>query len=64
MEEKVLKRINFYIKQAEREFNDNGRKFDESHKMNLAKIHGMLETLSIVTNKSYVITENGVEERG
>lgn len=56
---KMLERINFKIKYAQENFIE----WDATHERRMAEIDGMIDMLSIVTNKEYVITENGLEER-
>lgn len=56
---KMLERINFKIRYAQ----ENYTEWNESHALRVAEIDGMIDMLSIVTGKDYVITENGLEER-
>ena len=56
---KMLERINFKIRYA----NENFTEWNESHALRMAEIDGMIDMLSIVSGKSYVVTENGLEER-
>ena len=56
----MLKRINFKISLAKRYYNGE---WDEYHECRMAEIDGMIDMLSIATGKSYVVTENGLEER-
>lgn len=60
MEEKMISRINVEIMAAAKEF---GNVSNETHQRNMAKIHGMVAMLSIVTEKDYIITENGLVEK-
>ena len=55
---KMLERINFKIKYAQENFTE----WNTTHNRRLAEIDVMIDMLSIVTNKEYVITENGLEE--
>ena len=62
MEEKInkmLERINFKIRYAKENFTE----WNDSHALRMAEIDGMVDMLSIVTGKDYVVTENGLEER-
>ena len=56
---KMLERINFKIRYA----NENFTEWNESHSLRMAEIDGMIDMLSIVSGKNYVVTENGLEER-
>jgi len=56
---KMLERINFKIQFAQENFTE----WDTTHERRMAEIDGMIDMLSIVTGKNYVITENGLEER-
>lgn len=56
---KMLERINFKIRFAQENFTE----WNESHSLRMAEIDGMIDMLSIVSGKSYVVTENGLEER-
>ena len=56
---KMLERINFKIRYA----NENFTEWNESHALRMAEIDGMITMLSIVSGKTYVVTENGLEER-
>jgi hypothetical protein len=56
---KMLERINFKIKYAQENFTE----WNTTHNRRVAEIDGMIDMLSIVTNKEYVITENGLEEK-
>jgi len=56
---RMLERINFKIRYAKENFTE----WNESHALRMAEIDGMIDMLSIVTEKEYVITENGLEER-
>lgn len=56
---KMLERINFKIRYAQ----ENYTEWNESHALRVAEIDGMVDMLSVVTGKDYVITENGLEER-
>lgn len=55
---KMLERINFKIRYEQKNFT----KWDAAHERRMAEIDGMVDMLSIVTGKEYVITENGLEE--
>lgn len=56
---KMLERINFKIKYAQENFTE----WNTTHDRRMAEIDGMIDMLSIVAGKEYVITENGLEER-
>lgn len=56
---KMLERINFKIRYAQENFTE----WNESHTLRMAEIDGMIDMLSLVTGKDYVVTENGLEER-
>ena len=56
---KMLDRINFKIRFAQENFTE----WNAAHERRMAEINGMVDMLSIVTGKDYVITENGLEER-
>lgn len=56
---KMLERINFKIKYAQENFTE----WNESHSLRMAEIDGMIDMLSIVTGKDYVITEDGLKEK-
>lgn len=55
----MLERINFKIKYAQENFTE----WNSTHERRMAEIDGMIDMLSIVTGKNYVITEKGLEER-
>lgn len=57
--DKMLERINFKIRYAQENFTE----WNESHSLRMAEIDGMIDMLSIVTGKSYIITEEGLKER-
>lgn len=56
---KMLYRINFKIQYAQENFTE----WNATHEKRMAEIDGMIDMLSIVTGKNYVITESGLEER-
>lgn len=56
---KMLERINFKIKYAQENFTE----WNTTHDRRMAEIDGMIDMLSIVTDKEYVITENRLEEK-
>lgn len=56
---KMLDRINFKIQYTQENFTE----WNATHERRMAEIDGMIDMLSIVTGKSYVITESGLEER-
>ena len=55
----MLERINFKIKFAQENFTE----WNTTHDRRMAEIDGMIDMLSIVTGKDYVITVNGLKER-
>lgn len=56
---KMLERIRFKIKYVQENFTE----WNESHAIRMSEIDGMIDMLSIVTGKSYVVTSEGLEER-
>lgn len=56
---KMLERINFKIRYAQKNFTE----WDATHERRMAEIDGMVDMLSIVTGKEYVITEDELEEK-
>lgn len=56
---KMLERINFRIRYAQENFTE----WNTAHNIRMAEINGMIDMLSIVTGKDYVIAENGLKER-
>lgn len=56
---RMIERINKKIKYA----HDNFTEWNESHSLRMAEIDGMIDMLSILTGKNYIITENGLKER-
>lgn len=57
---KMLERINFKLSYAKENFTE----WNESHALRMAEIDGMIDMLSIVTGKDYIITKDGnLEER-
>ena len=56
----MQKRINFKISLANEYYHGE---WNETHACRMAEIDGMIDMLSIATGKSYVVTENGLEER-
>ena len=63
MEKKMIEKINFYIARAAASFKANNSQWTETHRLNMAKIDGMIEMLKIATGKDYIITEAGLKER-
>ena len=61
MIETMVQRINTEISFAKKHYDVSGK--DEEHIRNMAKIHGMIEMLEIVTEKKYIIEENGLAEK-
>lgn len=55
----MLKRINQKVKYAQENFTE----WNNTHSIRMAEIDGMIDMLTIATGKSYVVTENGLEER-
>lgn len=56
--DKMLEHINFKIQYAK----ENYSEWNESHAVRLGEIRGMVDMLSIVTGKKYIVTELGLEE--
>ena len=56
---KMLECINFKIRFAQENFTE----WNAAHERRMAEIDGMVDMLTIVTGKDYVVTENGLEER-
>ena len=56
---KMLERVNFKIKYAHENFTE----WNETHSLRMAEIDGMVDMLSIVTGKDYIITEDGLKEK-
>ncbi len=56
---KMIKRINFKISYA----NENFTEWNEMHRIRMAEIDGMVDMLSIITGKDYVVTEDGLKEK-
>ena len=56
----MLSRINKEIERVKKHYEQKG--WDNAHERNLAKVHGMLEMLEVVTGKCYIFDENGVTE--
>ena len=57
--EKMLERINFKIRYANLKFTE----WNETHFLRMAEIDGMIDMLSIVTGKDYIITDDGLKEK-
>lgn len=56
---KMLERINFKIRFAQENFTE----WNATHERRMAEIDGMIDMLSIVTGKNYIITEHELSER-
>lgn len=56
---KMLVRINFKIRYAQENFTE----WNSAHERRMAEIDGMIDMLSIVTGKNYIVTKNGLEEK-
>ena len=61
-EQKIIDQINFYIMDAVNHYKQNDGKFDETHKINMSRINGMIDVLAMITGKSYKVTEGGLLE--
>ena len=61
--DKMLERINEEIKTAVKHYKDVGKQWDTEHKINMARINGMVEIYAMVTGKDYRVTEHGLMER-
>lgn len=57
---KMLERVNFKIKVANKRYIGS---WNEEHSIRMAEINGMIDMLSIVTGKDYIITEEGLKEK-
>lgn len=57
--EKIIEKINMLIEIA----NDNFTEWNTTHELRMSRIDGMVDVLSMVTGKEYIITENGLEEK-
>lgn len=55
----MVERINFKISYAKENFTG----WNITHERRMAEIDGMIDMLSIVTGKDYVVTENGLMDR-
>lgn len=55
----MLERINFKIRYAQENFTE----WNETHRIRMAEIDGMIDMLSIVTGEKYIITEEGLKEK-
>lgn len=60
---KALEIINTEIKQAAKHYKDVDGRWDETHRINMAKINGMVEIFELATGKQYRVTEHGLLER-
>lgn len=56
---KMIERINFKISYAQENFTE----WNASHERRMAEIDGMIDMLSIVTGKEYIITEDELKEK-
>lgn len=56
---KITELINRKIKYAHENFTE----WNTTHFVRMAEIDGMIDVLSIITRKEYIITENGLIER-
>ena len=57
METKMIEKINLLLEIARDNFKQTG--WSKSHELKMARIDGMIEMLSMVTGKEYVITSDG-----
>ena len=55
---KMLERINFKIRHVQENFTE----WNTAHERKIAEIDGMIDMLSIVTGKIYVVEKNGLKE--
>lgn len=60
MEKKMIERINQEIEFCKRFYETATR---ETHNVNIARLNGMIEMLSLVTGKKYYFDENGLHEK-
>ena len=56
---KMIERINFKISYAQENFTE----WNASHERRMTEIDGMIDMLSIVTGKEYIITEDELKEK-
>lgn len=61
MEEKMIKRINKEIEWVKKMYDKQIS--SDTHMINIARLNGMIELLSIATEKSYYYDENGLHEK-
>lgn len=59
LEQKMIDRINNQIKITMSYFTE----WNPSHERRMARIDGMVDMLTLVTGKEYVVTESGLIER-
>lgn len=59
MIKKMTDRINWKIRYAQENFTE----WNETHSTRMAEIDGMLDMLSIVTGKDYIIVDGGFKEK-
>lgn len=59
LEQKMIDRINNRIKFTVSSFTE----WNPSHERRMVRIEGMVDMLTLVTGKEYIITENGLIER-
>lgn len=59
LEQKMINKINNQIKITMSLFTE----WNPSHERRMERIDGMVDMLTLVTGKEYVITENGLSER-
>ena len=57
---KMVDKINSRIERANESFKVTG--WNQSHALKMERIDGMIDMLSMLTGKNYVITENGLIE--
>lgn len=61
MEKQMIEKINALIERANEIFKETG--WDHSHELRLARIDGMVEMMTMITGKDYVVTESGIKEK-
>ena len=59
LEAEIKDFINVKIQRAVESFTE----WNEAHSRRMAEIDGMVEVLSILTQKEYIVSESGLEER-
>lgn len=58
----IIAKINRKIEYAVKEFYRNDKKWTNSHERRISEIDGMIDVLSILTEKDYIMTDDGIKE--